>query len=53
MIETMSPRVVAKAVAQHRVSHMLVLPGFAEIWNDSGFMAAEGSAFGGWRLGAR
>ena len=42
MIETMSPRVVAKAVAQHRVSHMLVLPGFAEIWNDSGFMAAAG-----------
>ena len=39
MIDTMSPRVVSKMVAKHRVSHLLVLPGFAELWLDSGLLA--------------
>ena len=39
MIDTMSPRVVTRVVSHHAVSHMLVLPGFAELWLDSGHLA--------------
>jgi len=38
MIETMSPRVVSRTVVHRGVSHMLVLPGFAELWLDSGHL---------------
>ena len=39
MIDTMSPRVVSRAVATNGVSHVLALPGFVELWLDSGLLA--------------
>jgi len=36
MVDTMSPRVVSRLVTRHGVSHMLLLPGFAELWLDAG-----------------
>ena len=43
LVEARSPRAVAQSIARWGVTHMLVLPGFAEMWLDHGVGPVERS----------